>query len=170
MSYIFPQTLFFKKDTNQDGTIFKKKKRLYENSYSCPVISWVPGRYIWTSFKIIWASPDWLFTAEFCFVQNIWTKKGHGNNESDYHTRTIITRAWFETADFRSNFPCLCTWIVCNINLSGLKTALKNGVKNIQTAGYNGARTVVEKAQTFLKYTLFPWCLFYPKSIRQIAH
>jgi hypothetical protein len=37
-----------------------------------------------------------------------------------------------------------------NINRSALSTAVKTGVKNILTAGYNGARTVCEKKEALI--------------------
>ena len=64
---------------------------------------------------------------------------------SEYHTRAIITRSWFETAlNYKprifdpkmDEFPCLAH------KFSVTLTAVKNGLENIQTAGYNGARTV----------------------------
>ena len=70
-----------------------------------------------------------------------------------YRTRAIIFRSWFETAlDYKTrilgptfleieDIPFLVLkWFVILIYL-----ALKNGVRNIQTAGYSGARTVNEK-------------------------
>ena len=57
----------------------------------------------------------------------------------------IITHSWFETAlDYKTRiletkieeFPCLVH------KLSVTLTAVKNGVKIVQTTGYNGSRTV----------------------------
>ena len=66
--------------------------------------------------------------------------------------RTNITRSWFETIlDYKprilhpkiEEFLCLVYKLsVTNTNRSTIETAVKNGVKNIQTAGYNGARAV----------------------------
>jgi len=61
--------------------------------------------------------------------------------EYDYRTRAIITRSWFETGlDYKPRIlgP---TFLVYVLKWSVILTflALKNGVKNIQTAGYNGA-------------------------------
>ena len=53
-----------------------------------------------------------------------------------YRTRTIITRSWLIP---RILGPTILVYVI----LTSL--ALKNGVKNIQTAGYNGARTIVWK-------------------------
>ena len=60
-----------------------------------------------------------------------------------YRTRAIITRSWFETAlDYKPS-----------VILTSL--ALKNGVKNIQTSGYNGARTVSYQTLSLVsKYAL----------------
>ena len=68
-----------------------------------------------------------------------------------YRTRAIITRSWFETAlnykprildSNNEELPFFSTKAVCNSNLSTIYTAVKNGVKEIQTAGYNGVRMV----------------------------
>jgi hypothetical protein len=42
--------------------------------------------------------------------------------------------------------------------LSVILIALKNGVKNIQTAGYNGARTVFELGQSNTAGHVKLWC------------
>ena len=63
---------------------------------------------------------------------------------SMYRTRAIITRSWFETAlDYKPRILGL-TFLVYVLKQSVVLTALdyKNGVKSIQTAGYNSARTV----------------------------
>ena len=61
-----------------------------------------------------------------------------------YRTRVIITRSWFETAlDYKPRIlgPTFLVYVIkWSVILTSL--ALKNGVKNIQTAGYNGARTI----------------------------
>ena len=61
--------------------------------------------------------------------------------------RAIITRSWFETAlDYKPRIlgP---TFLVYVLKWSVILTSfyLKDGVKNIQTAGYIGARTVDSK-------------------------
>ena len=63
-----------------------------------------------------------------------------------YRTSAIITRSWFETAlDYKPRILGLIflvyvlKWYVILISF-----ALKNGVKNIQTEGYNGACTVFD--------------------------
>ena len=64
-----------------------------------------------------------------------------------YRTRAIITCSRFETAfDYKPRIlgPTFLVYVLkWSVILTSL--ALKNGVKNIQTAGYNGARTVVSK-------------------------
>ena len=62
----------------------------------------------------------------------------------EYRTSAIITRSWFETAlEYKPRIlgPTFLVyvpkWFVILTSL-----ALKNGVKNVQTAGYNGVRTV----------------------------
>ena len=67
-----------------------------------------------------------------------------------YRIRAIITRSWFETAlDYKLRIlgP---TFLVYVLKWSVILTSLtlKNGVKNIQTAGYNGARTVFSIAKS----------------------
>ena len=62
----------------------------------------------------------------------------------NYRTRAIITRSWFVTVlDYKPRIlgPTFLVYVLKrSVILTSL--ALKNGVKNIQTAGYNGARTV----------------------------
>ena len=61
-----------------------------------------------------------------------------------YRKRAIITRSWFETTlDYKPRIlgPTFLVYVLkWSVILTSL--ALKNGVKNIQTAGYNGVRTV----------------------------
>ena len=64
-----------------------------------------------------------------------------------YRTHNIITRFWFEiTLDYKPRIlgptflVYVLKWFVIVTSI-----ALKNGVKNMQTAGYNGARTVVKE-------------------------
>jgi hypothetical protein len=61
-----------------------------------------------------------------------------------YRTRAIITLSWFETAlDYKPQIlgPTFLVYVLkWSVILTSL--ALKDGVKDIQTAGYNGARTV----------------------------
>ena len=73
-----------------------------------------------------------------------------------YHTRAIITRSCFEPAlDYKPQIlgP---TFLVYVLKWSVISTslALKNGVKNMQTAGYNGAGTVCQEL-------LVPVCIIF---------
>ena len=72
----------------------------------------------------------------------------------DHRTRAIITRSWsFSALEYKprilglkiKNFIFLVhklSVVYYSINRSTIKTAVKNGVKNIQAAAYNGVRTV----------------------------
>ena len=59
----------------------------------------------------------------------------------EYRTRAIITRSWLETA--LEYWPYIRTEFSEKNLLENKEMVSKKWVKNIQTAGYNGARTVI---------------------------
>ena len=72
------------------------------------------------------------------------------------YIRAIITRSRFETAlDYKPRILGLI-FLVYVLKWYVILTsfALKNGVKNIQTAGYNGARMVYERKFEALTFFL----------------
>ena len=69
------------------------------------------------------------------------------NKCNTYRTRVIIIHSWFEaTLDYKPRIlgPTILVYVLkWSVILTSL--AMKNGVKNIQTAGYNGGHTVFIK-------------------------
>ena len=85
-----------------------------------------------------------------------------------YRMRAIITRSWFGTAfDYKLRIlvPTFHVYVLkWSVILTSL--ALKNGVKHIQTAGYNGARTVPKDPMSLssLSFSIFQPRFFWPIS------
>ena len=70
-----------------------------------------------------------------------------------YRTRAIITRSWFETALDYKPWILVPTFLVYVLKWFVILTslALKNGVKDIKAAGYNGACTVIKIDKTVIE-------------------
>ena len=88
-----------------------------------------------------------LFKRAFDWIQN------------EYRTHAIITRSWFETAlDDKplmidttiEEFPCLVHKLSVKLTTLQYKLQCTNGVKYRQTAGSNGALTVLSRHLQFI--------------------
>ena len=120
---------------------------------------WLPKRYALKLFQLL--STKWFKINQTSRVFLVVCPLIHVRNKqllslsllSVYSTCAIITRSWFETAlDYKPRIlgPTFLVYVLkWSVILTSL--ALKNGVKNIQTAGYNGARTVYVNARLLIQ-------------------
>ena len=94
--------------------------------------------FCYTYVRSVTLISNWEFHSEIVWVKWDLSCKVHIRYVRHYNPLLIINRSWTLTIHNEKNF-----W---KSLLENKEMGFKNGVKNIQAAGYNGARTVFEKA------------------------